>query len=222
MTTGFDPHERPQNLLLNNRTRRAERDLSELLGLAKGMLADGVVNAEEARYLNDWGANHLDALERWPLSLIFARLRQHFADGQIDEAERVALHGLLSHLVDGTTSLLLGSEGATLLPLDEPAPPVLWGPDHVYVFAGEFAYGTHEDCERETIRRGSSCQRTVTEHTSFLVIGTFGSEDWRHSVLGHRILEAKELRAVGCPIRIVGEDHWVKAVGPRPVEEPPF
>jgi hypothetical protein len=51
---------------LVNRKRRVERDLSELLGLAKGMLADGVVNDKEADYLVKWGLNHPDGLDQWP------------------------------------------------------------------------------------------------------------------------------------------------------------
>ena len=46
--------------------RRTERDLSELLGIAKGFLADGLVTNEEARFLNDWTRNHLDATAQWP------------------------------------------------------------------------------------------------------------------------------------------------------------
>jgi hypothetical protein len=49
MTT-LDPHGQPLSGDLN-RARRTERDLSEMLGLAKGMLADGIVNDEEARFL---------------------------------------------------------------------------------------------------------------------------------------------------------------------------
>jgi hypothetical protein len=43
----FDPHGQPFNIKFN-RARRAERDLCEVLGLARGLLADGVVTADEA------------------------------------------------------------------------------------------------------------------------------------------------------------------------------
>src|SRR5690349_655043 len=42
----IDPHSQSLNTAFN-RARRAERDLSEMLGLAKGMLADGIVNEFE-------------------------------------------------------------------------------------------------------------------------------------------------------------------------------
>lgn len=48
----LDPHGQPINLSFN-RKRRTERDLSELLGLTKGMLCDGVVTDDEATYLKN-------------------------------------------------------------------------------------------------------------------------------------------------------------------------
>jgi len=209
----FDAHGQPYNVSFN-RARRTERDLSEMLGLAKGMLADGVVNADEARYLRDWGVNHPDALERWPVKLIFERLHRYFADGRIDDTERLQLQEMLAALVGGRASLLLGYEGATTLPLDDPAPLVCWGPDDVYVFTGRFAYGTRADCEREATSRQSTCEKNVTRRTSFLVIGTFGSEDWQHSSFGTKIQKAVKLRESGFAIRIIGEDHWANALTP--------
>jgi hypothetical protein len=223
MTLSRDPHGQPSNVLLNC-AGRTERDLAELLGIAKGMLSDGVVNDEEARYLRAWGTNHPEALERWPINLIFSRLHQHFTDGRIDEAERLELHELLGSLIGGTASLLLGYEGATTLPLDDPRPLVSWGPEVVYVFTGRFAYGTRKDCEHEATERGSTCAPTVTRRTSFLVIGTFGSRDWQHTSFGAKIRRAVKLRDSGVALRIIGEDHWANALSLTPLEseKPPF
>jgi hypothetical protein len=209
----MDPHGQPFNVLFN-RARRTERDLSELLGLAKAMLSDGVINEAEATYLRNWGNNHPDALAQWPTSQIFARLHQHFADGRIDEAERLELHELLSHLVGGTSSLVLGFEGATTLPLDAPAPRICWGPDTVYVFTGRFAYGTRADCEREVTQRGGRCEEIITKRTTCVVIGTFGSRDWAQTSYGRKIQRAVKLRDAGSGISIVGEDHWAQALHP--------
>jgi hypothetical protein len=211
MTTDLDPHGQPYNVL-SNRAPRTERDLSEVLGLAKGMLADGVINDEEADLLRKWGANHPDALCIWPTNLILGRLQHYFADGRIDEAERTELQDLLAALVGGTASLLLGYEGATALPLDNPAPLIGWDPDEIYVFTGRFAYGTRGDCEREVTQRGGTCEQRVTRRTSFLVIGTFGNRDWAHSSYGRKIQRAVELRESGFGVRIVGEDHWANAL----------
>lgn len=211
MAVPLDEHGQPLSGFVN-RKRRTERDLSELLGLAKGILSDGVVRDEEARFLDRWGANHIDALQQWPMSLIFGRLRQILSDGQVDEDERSELQEILGALIGGTTSLLLGYEGATTLPLDTPAPLICYGPDEVFVFTGKFAYGTRRNCEQEVTERSSHCESNVTRRTTFLVIGTFGSEDWAHTSYGRKIDKAVQLRASGFPIRIVGEDHWANTL----------
>lgn len=149
---------------------------------------------------------------QWPTNLIFTRLKQVLADGSIDDPERIDLQELLGQLIGGTTSLLLGFDGASVLPLDNPPPRIHWGPEQVYVFTGKFAYGTRGDCESEVRSRGSICEPNVTRRTSCVVIGTFGSEDWAHTSYGRKIQRAVDLRGRGIPLRIVGEDHWVQAL----------
>jgi len=205
-----DPHGQPYNVSFN-RARRTERDLSELLGVAKGMLADGVVNEDEAKYLAAWTSNHPDATDKWPVSLILSRLKQYFSDGRIDDDERAELKELLGGLVGGTESVLLGYDGATSLPLDYP-PPLIIFERELYVFTGRFAYGPRRECEREVLTRGGGVSDGVTQETSFLVVGTFGSRDWVHTPYGRKILRAVELRNTGFAIRIVGEDHWADAL----------
>lgn len=208
---GSDPHGQPYNVTFNV-ARRTERDLSEMLGLAKGMLADGVISDDEATYLYQWGQNHPDAVDKWPLNHVFSRLNKYFIDGRIDDVERADLKALLGHLVGGTASIVLGYEGATTLPLDAPPPLICYGPDDIYVFTGRFAYGTRRDCQKEVTSRGSACDENVTRRTSFLVIGTFGSRDWQQSSFGLKIRRAVELRDSGFAVRIVGEDHWAAAL----------
>ena len=48
----------------------AERDVTEILGIVKGLLADGVLNDEELRYLTAWGQSRRDAIRRWPSKTI--------------------------------------------------------------------------------------------------------------------------------------------------------
>jgi len=210
MSESLDVHGQPLNLRLNA-ARRAERDVSELLGLAKGVLADGVVNDDETRYLNEWAAGHPDALARWPVSLIFSRLQQIFSDGRVDEGERGELKELLASLIGGTESVMLGYDAPTTLPLDHPPPPISWDGE-IYVFTGRFAFGTRAHCAREVTSRGGQVDDSVTRRTSFLVVGTFSSEDWATTSYGRKIQRAAELRDAGLALRIVGEDHWANAL----------
>ena len=94
------------------------------------------------------------------------------------------------------------------------------------MFTGRFAYGTRAHCEKEVHQRGGSCEANVTLRTTFLILGTFGSEDWRQTSYGRKIERAIELKEGGSPLRIVGEDHWANALALTPtatgLPQPPF
>ena len=205
-----DPHGQPFNVRFN-RARRAERDLSEFLGLAKGLLADGEIAPSEADVISRWIDNHRDAVEQWPLNKLSGRVAKIYEDGQVDEAERAELAELLSSIVGGTAGIILGEDAATDLPLDTPPPTFIWR-DAVVVFTGKFAYGTRADCERAVAKLGAECESGVTRRTRYLVIGTFGSRDWVHTSFGRKIEKAVEYRdAMGSPF-IVGEDYWAQCL----------
>jgi NAD-dependent DNA ligase len=205
-----DPHGQPFNVKFN-RARRAERDLCELLGLARGLLADGVVTADEATLLPEWVARHEDALDHWAVRTDHIRLSAHFEVGVIDEEERADLKLLLDSLVGGELSAVCDADAATTLPLDQSPPTIEWS-GQIYVFTGKFAWGTRQDCEREVVNRGGTCDPNVTKRTAFLVIGTFGSRDWVHTAFGRKIDKAVSYRQAGASLRIVAEDHWANSL----------
>ena len=205
-----DPHGQPLAVSFN-RARRAERDLCELLGLARGLLADGSVIESEALLLRDWVGRHPDAVEHWAVRTIHQRLLSHFEDGVVNDAERVDLKLLLDQLVSGELSAVCDADAASTLPLDQPPPTIAWV-DMTYVFTGKFAFGTRRDCEREVEKRGGACESNITKRTAFLVIGTFGSRDWVHTAFGRKIEKAVSYREAGTQLRIVGEDHWAAAL----------
>lgn len=61
--------------------RRIERDVSEMLGLAKGILADGRVDENEVVLLRHWPAAHPDTRGTSPGIVLSERLWKIFADG---------------------------------------------------------------------------------------------------------------------------------------------
>ena len=206
----LDPHGQPFNVRFN-RARRAERDISEFLGLAKGLLADGVVAEAEARMVADWVLAHPASAEQWPMPQLIARLERIFRDGSVDSEERAELHEVLTSIVGGTAGVVLGEDASTELPLDSPPPAFSW-PDSIFVFTGKFAYGTRAECERLVTKLGAICDRDVTMKTQYLVIGTFGSRDWVHTSFGRKIQKAVQYRESGAPIAIAAEDHWARCI----------
>lgn len=206
----LDPHGQPFNVRFN-RARRAERDISEFLGLAKGLLADGEVTEGEARLVAEWVLAHPVACEQWPMPQLIARLERAFRDQQVDEAERKELAEVLASIVGGTAGVILGEDAATELPVDSPPPQFAWR-DAVFVFTGKFAYGTRADCQHHVAKLGAVCEKDVTMRTQYLVIGTFGSRDWVHTSFGRKIQKAVKYRDAGAPLVIAAEEHWVKCL----------
>ena len=203
----YGEHGQPQNPAYHA-ARRTLRDASELLGLAKGVLADGVVNEKEAAFFAQYVLAHPEIEDDPVLRLLVRRVRQIFADGKVDAEEREELKSLMEDLVGGRASLTLGYDAATELPLDSPAPLMCYGRDEVYVFTGRFAYGTRRQCQQEVLDRQSEVEDNVTRRTTFVVIGSFGSRDWTTTAYGNKIRRAVELREGGFAVRLVSEDHW--------------
>ena len=210
MKTLLNPDGQPLSAGFNSH-RRLERDISEMLGLAKGILFDGKVVDEEAVLLGDWIAAHPDLRDTWPVDILNGRLGQIFADGIVTEAERSDLKELLNQLVGGEAGLIGTGNAATTLPLDKPAPSITFR-DQVFVLTGKFAFGPRTECERFTAEAGGLCEDNVTLKTRYLVIGTFGSRDWIHTSHGRKIERVLAYRKSGARIAIVGEDHWAASL----------
>jgi hypothetical protein len=204
-------HERQPVNTNFNASRRLTRDICEMLGLVKGVLADGSVSEAEARLLHEWTRAHPEAVAEFPGNRLLARLERIFADGQVSDAERLDLEDLLRQLVGGKAGIIAGTDAATTLPLNTP-PPVIAFPERSFVFTGKFAFGPRSECERVVSALGGKISGTVSKRVHFLVIGTFGSRDWIHTSYGRKIQKAVEIRENGHQIGIVSEDHWAAAV----------
>lgn len=189
-----------------NVEHRIRRDTSEMLGLAKGILFDGVVTEEEAMGLMNWADERPDFAMAWPGNVIYRRLRKIFDDGHASDEEREDLRALLEELV-GEGGTVGGETATTGLPLDDPV-PIIELPDRVFAFTGRFAYGTRKACEEAVRRNGGWVEPRVTKRTDFLVIGTFASRDWLHTNYGRKIEKAVAYRDADGFLRIVSEEHW--------------
>jgi NAD-dependent DNA ligase len=210
MKTSTDQNGQPLNAAFNAH-RRMERDISEMLGLAKGILADGRVDEREVKHVRNWMSSHPDLVETWPGDIICERLERIFADGVITLEEREDLGELLSDLVGGKAGIIVSENAATVLPLDKPAPKVIFD-DHVFVFTGKFAFGPRSACQRSTNDAGGLWEDAVTQRTRYLVIGTFGSRDWVHTSHGRKIEKAVHYKTNGQKLFIIAEDHWAASL----------
>lgn len=194
--------------LLNrlNGDRLQSRQVDELIGLARGLIADGALNDAEVRCLETWLAANL-AISHQPLiALLYDRVRGILADGIADKDE---CDDLLAALTTFTGDADLGeAPKATTLPLCQPAPTLSFVGKQ-YCFTGTFSFGQRKHCEEAVSERGGT-SGSLTRKTDVLVIGAYATDSWKHSSFGNKILKAAEMRAEGTAICIVSEEHWVR------------
>lgn len=183
-----------------------DRQVDELIGLVKGVLADGHVAEGEARFLLDWLTTNVDARDTWPASALYPRLARALSDDRLDADEESELLALLAQTVGGNAPARGEASMATALPLDDPPPEVVFA-GRTYAFTGKFYAGTRDWCELQVTQRGGAIA-SVSKKLDYLVIGEIGSRDWIHSTHGRKIEKAVELRNGGARLAIVSERHW--------------
>ena len=188
---------------------RTEQGLAELVGVVRGITADGVVSPDEATRLARWTRESPEVAARWPANMLARRLESIVRDGRVDARERRHLEAVLGQLAQNPG--WMGFSLATDLPVDRPEAPVTF-PARTFVFAGEMAYGPQRACEREVVELGGSCEHTVSRRTDYLVIGSLSASDWAQEGFGAQVDEVVQLRARGVRIAIVSEEHWANAL----------
>lgn len=190
-----------------NRKQRIDRNLDELIGLAKGITADGSVNQAEAEYLAKWLRTNCEVASNGLALILFNRVAEMLEHGTLNPGEQRELYELLLRF---TGTIPMASEVENLscsLPLDDPPPPLAFE-SRLFCFTGKFLSATRRECEDVTLSLGGQCSPRVTQHLNYLVIGTAGSRDWAHTSFGRKIEQAVELKREGHGVHIIGEDYW--------------
>lgn len=188
------------------RSQIGNRQVAELVGVARGLVADGELNDAEIAFLHRWLVASDAAQSNPMIGLLLERIRDIFADGYVDESERGDLTDLLMQLT-GNDFELGEVLKATSLPITDPAPNLDFD-GRTFCFTGTFSYGKRSACEAAVTRYGASCSPQVTQGTHYLVIGEYATASWQHSSFGRKIEQAVALRQKGHPIAIVAEHHW--------------
>lgn len=191
------------------------RSADALSGLATGIIADGIVNQQEAQFLESWIAQNLCHLEDPVINLLYRRLSDMLADGILDADESEELLGMLRCFSGISPSTPAASDSTfavpNTLPLNNPAPALEWS-DRVFVFTGVMAYGPRKNCEDLVLERKGKIGSGISKKIHYLVIGSIGNQQWLHSTYGTKIKKAVELREAGAQIAIISETHWQNAV----------
>jgi NAD-dependent DNA ligase len=203
---GLDDNGQPLNRKFNA-ARLADRTVDELLGICKGLICDGVISEDEARFLVQWVDKQRAEISVWPINVLAERIASIMQDHEIDEQERRDLFGLLSEISAGGSPQDVVRNLSTTLPLTKPVPDVIFE-KRSFSFTGKFFFGTRNVCQNAVMKRGGSIHDNPINGTDYLVIGTLGSTDWIHSAHGRKIEKAVELSTKGVPLALICEEHW--------------
>lgn len=185
--------------------RLVQRDIDQLLGICEFALLDGMIDQGEAEAILQWLEAHPGCLSTWPASVLYSRLRRMLSDGILDDQEQGELLGIVLQIAQPRQA-----DGAvpTTLPLDNP-PPAVVIPNRCFCFTGAFDFGTRAECHAAIESRGGTALKGITKKLHYLVIGSIGSDFWRHTSFGAKIAKAVEYRDAGSPVAIVSEAHWI-------------
>jgi NAD-dependent DNA ligase len=183
------------------------QSLGELLGIARGLLADRELSDEEIRFLNEWLEERYSIASSFPGNVIHERVRGVLEDGVITEEERSHLVSTLDLLIEDRLEDLAEQVDLTELWFDEVG--LIEFNNKRFCLTGNFVYGPQEVCKTAIERRGGVVMPSVSGEENFLVVGALGVDEWRDGGLGTKIEAAMRLRAQGNPVKIIPEDCWV-------------
>lgn len=96
----FDGDGQPLNYLWNA-ANRLHRNYDELIGLIRGIIADGAVVRAEADLLAKWCLQYGTEVPEWPVNAIVKRLNRIYDDGIVTAEELEDLRLLLEDIVGG-------------------------------------------------------------------------------------------------------------------------
>lgn len=194
--------------------RRLERTTDELIGICRGILADGAISRPEAAFLSEWIERNSEFVDTYPFNHLLDHLHHALEHGVLDSHDEADLLDTLSRFIGGEARGQLDSQSASLstaLPLDSPEPtPIEF--NSTFVVTGTFKFGPRVLVVSKISELGGTVATSISKKVRYLVVGEIGSRDWIHSSYGRKIEHACELRAQGAQLSIIGEKHWTEFV----------
>ncbi len=191
-----------------NRKDIQDRQIDTLIGLSKGLTADGVVNRDEANFLHSWLIQNQAASGNPLIQNLLLKVDAMLADDQLDAEESSELFSILRS-ISGEASAVGELSKTTSLPVNTPAPKIIFGKSS-FLFTGTCAFGSRKQCQEIVESLGGINAGGVTKSLNYLILGTYVTDSWVHETFGRKIEKAIEYRDAGVPLYIVSEEHWLR------------
>ena len=108
-----------------NRKNIDDRQIDTLIGLSKGIIADGKINQLEAEFLQNWLIQNSQASSNPIILNLLEKVDVMLNEGILDNEEVAELHSVLKNL-SGDSSEFGELAKTTTLPINEPMPPIIF------------------------------------------------------------------------------------------------
>ena len=177
---------------INDSTSYCDKTVAhqELIGILKGINADGILSESEISSLSVWLDWH-DELEG--AESLRGEIEEILSDGIITEKEQSLLRKTLDDLIDpivdsaktGTSDVVL--EGKS------------------FCLSGDFDYGKKADVASYIIEHGGTISKNVTKKCDYVVVGGGGSCNYAFGNYGTKVKKALVYKEKGCNIEVIGE-----------------
>jgi len=184
-----------------------KQSLGELLGLARGLMADQELTDSEIHFLNEWLEERHTMTSSFPGNVIHERIKDVLEDGIVTEEERSHLVDTLNMLIEDRLEDLAEQVDLTELWFDDVG--LIDFNKARFCLTGNFVFGPEDVCKTAIEQRGGIVTPSVGDESHFLVVGGLGVDEWRTGGLGAEIESAMRLRATGKSVKIIPEDSWV-------------
>jgi len=194
-----------------NRKDIQDRQVDTLIGLSKGLAADGKVDQAEAEFLLGWLIQNRQASDNPIIVNLLGKVSLMLEDGVLDKEESTELLEIL-HMISGDDSEIGELAKTTSLPVNVPLPPITFQ-EMSFLFTGTCAFGTRKQCQEVTESLGGVNAKGVTKSLNYLVLGTYVTDSWAHENFGRKIEKAMGYRDDGIPLVIITEEHWANEGG---------
>jgi len=184
--------------------RALKQSLGELLGIARGLLADNVLGNDEIHFLRDWLDQRGELTSSFPGNVIHDRIGKVLEDGVVTEEERSHLVETLNMLIEDRLEYLAEQVDLTELWFDQVES--IGFEQTRFCLTGNFVYGPYQVCKSAIERQGGIVDQNVEPETQYLIVGGLGVDEWRSGGLGVEIEKAMRFRASGRAVKIISED----------------
>lgn len=172
--------------------------LQVLQGYLLGITADGILTDDEILGLKEWMDENCCLAGNYPFDVVMSSLDRVLEDGIIEKEE-------LDYLLDlykKFTAPVENAEHEEIISLEGV---------HCCV-TGEFNYGGRAAVEHYIEEHGGICDHNVKKATCYVIVGSKGSDAWKHGNYGGKIKKAMELKEKGVSINIISEDDFFSEV----------